>query len=328
MDAFELLKKDHEKVSDLFSKIESASGQAKLGLFTQLKGELDLHAHIEETVLYPALENTEEAREITLEAYEEHNVVKDLLAQLSSEATPDDEWDAKLKVLKENVEHHVEEEEGEMFGKARQALGQPKIEELGLELEAEKNRASGGEQKSATAEPQVEAVEAKEPENESPGVLQRLAKLVGLGSEPSTRSTGGSKKRTTAGTTSKSASKTRVAAKKTAQKKTAAKKAAPRKTVAKKASPRKTAAKKTVARKASASARSGKAASKAAARKATKSRSAKKATKATRAGASKRSSGSRGAAAKSAPRAASNQRLKPTRSKQTGKSTKSKARSR
>ena len=327
MDAFELLKKDHQKVSDLFSKIESASGQEKLRLFGQLKAELDLHAHIEETVLYPALENTEEAREITLEAYEEHNVVKDLLAQLSSEATPDDEWDAKLKVLKENVEHHVEEEEGEMFDKARQALGQPRIEELGLELEAEKNGASGSKQKSPTAEPRAEA---KEPENESPGVLQRLANLVGLGSEPAAVSksgskSSGSKTRTTAATTSKVASKTRTAAKKPSAKKAATKKTVAK--VAKKAAPKKT-GKKPAARKATASVKTGRAARKVAAKKATKSRSAKKATKATRAGASKRSSGARSAAAKSASRAASNQRLKTNKSKQTGKSTKSKTRSR
>ena len=96
MDAFELLKQDHKKVSKLFSEIESASGQTKSQLFDQLKAELDLHAHIEETVLYPALENTEEAREITLEAYEEHNVVKDLLGELANAGAPNDEWDAKL----------------------------------------------------------------------------------------------------------------------------------------------------------------------------------------------------------------------------------------
>ena len=319
MDAFELLKKDHEKVSDLFSKIESAAGQEKLRLFGQLKVELDLHAHIEETVLYPALENTEEAREITLEAYEEHNVVKDLLAQLSSEANPDDEWDAKLKVLKENVEHHVEEEEGEMFAKARKALGQPEIEELGTELEAEKNRSSGGEQRSATS---VSRPEGQEVKNESPGVLQRLATLVGLGGEPASISKSGSRnsgsQRTTTASRSKPRKLSQPTAKKTASKNSGAKKAAPQKETPKKSA----------ARKATVSVKSEKAAPKAAARKATKARGAKKATKANRAGAGKRSSGSRSTATKSARRAASNKRLKSSKSKQNGKSTKLKSRSR
>lgn len=307
MDAFELLKKDHQKVADLFSRTESAAGREKLRVFAQLKAELDLHAHIEETVLYPALENTKEAHEITLEAYEEHNVVKDLLAQLSSGATPEDEWDAKLKVLKENVEHHVEEEEGEMFGKARRALDQPRIEELGAELEAEKNRALVNEQKSATT---GRRAEAKAPNSESPGVLQRLANLVGLGGEPAADSSRSvkkraSQKRTRTGTTSK----------------------APKKTAAKKSAPKGTTAKKAAGKKATASNKSGKAASRTATRKAT-ARSAKTATKASRAGASKRSSASRSAATKSAPRAASNKRVNTNKSKQAGKFTKSKSRSR
>jgi hemerythrin superfamily protein len=115
MDAFELLRKDHKKVAQLFKEIEAASGQSKKPIFSRLKSELDVHAHIEEKIFYPALENKEEARDITLEAYEEHKVVKDLLAELASGNAPEDEWDAKLTVLKENVEHHVEEEEGELF---------------------------------------------------------------------------------------------------------------------------------------------------------------------------------------------------------------------
>jgi len=219
MDAFELLKKDHQKVSQLFTKIESASPQAKLQLFAQLKAELDLHAHIEESVLYPALENTDEAREITLEAYEEHKVVKDLLAQIDSDGAPDEQWDAKLKVLKENVEHHVEEEEGELFSKARKALGEPRIEELGLELEAEKTRAAVG--KTAAPEP------AQEAEESSPGVLQRLAKLVGLGSDTSADSDTTAMKRS-ARTKKASAptSKARTATKKKAAVKAPARKSA------------------------------------------------------------------------------------------------------
>ena len=86
MNAFALLKADHEKVAGILETIEDTTERAVKGrdeLFARLKAELDLHAMIEEEILYPALEETEEAREITLEAYEEHRLVKQLLAELS-----------------------------------------------------------------------------------------------------------------------------------------------------------------------------------------------------------------------------------------------------
>ncbi len=265
MDAFELLKKDHRKVSQLFSEIESANGQAKLKLFGQLKSELDLHAHIEETVLYPALENTDEAREITLEAYEEHKVVKDLLAELAGAAAPNDEWDAKLTVLKENVEHHVEEEEGELFDKARKALGDERIETLGAELEAAK--ASNTKSKPRRTGQTKKAAPRKSAKTESPGVLQRLANLIGLGdtaggsnatSNNKSANRGGKGK---ARTTPKSGSRqsTAKSSKSTGLKSAKSGKAAPKKGAkksgAKAASGARTARKATPARKTSAAAR-------------------------------------------------------------------------
>lgn len=147
MDAFNLLKADHRKVEDLFEQLESARGQAKLRVFEQIKTELDLHTHIEEKVFYPALEKPRATHDLTLEAYEEHDVVKKLLRELSRAKSADDEWEAKAKVLQENVEHHVEEEENELFKKAKSALSKEEIEELGEEMAAEKNR----KQKSAPA---------------------------------------------------------------------------------------------------------------------------------------------------------------------------------
>ncbi|HKO97641.1 MAG TPA: hemerythrin domain-containing protein [Pyrinomonadaceae bacterium] len=188
MDAFKLLKTDHKKVAQLFKEIEAASAaSSKSQLFSQLKSELDLHAHIEEKYLYPALENKKESREITLEAYEEHNVVKDLLAELATRS-PDDEWDAKLTVLKENVEHHVEEEEGELFGKAKSVLSKEQIERIGVEMEAEKAAQNGGNTrtpKSSTKSAKKAAAKTPASKRESPGVLTRLAKLVGLGGDDS-----------------------------------------------------------------------------------------------------------------------------------------------
>ena len=143
MDAFTLLKKDHKTVAGLMDKIEETTERAVKGreeLFTQLKNELDIHARIEETILYPVLEKAEPTHDISLEAYEEHKVVKQLLSELESEPKNAEEWTAKFTVLKENVEHHVEEEEGEMFTKARKVLSKEELEELGRRLEEAKGK--------------------------------------------------------------------------------------------------------------------------------------------------------------------------------------------
>jgi len=149
MDAFELLKKDHEKVSGIFEKLEPTTERGvktREELFTQLKQELDIHAQIEEQIFYPAIKEAKETHEITLEAYEEHHVVKQLLAELDKLSKDDETWGAKLTVLKENVEHHVEEEEDEMFPSARKVLSGEQIEALGARMEAAKK-----EQKKAMA---------------------------------------------------------------------------------------------------------------------------------------------------------------------------------
>lgn len=151
MNAFTLLKSDHEKVAGILEEIDSTTERAlktREELFTRLKNELDIHASIEEEILYPALEEAEETREITLEAYEEHRLVKKLLEELEAEPKDTEEWTAKFTVLKENIEHHVEEEEGEMFKKARTVLSDDEAEELGERLQQAKQQekaAAGGE---------------------------------------------------------------------------------------------------------------------------------------------------------------------------------------
>ena len=143
MDAFNLLKTDHRKVAELFEELEAANGKAKLQVFEQIKTELELHTHIEEKIFYPALEKPRETHDLTLEAYEEHDVVKKLLRELSRAKSANDEWEAKATVLKENVEHHVEEEENELFPKAQSVLSQEQIEEIGERMAAEKERKQG-----------------------------------------------------------------------------------------------------------------------------------------------------------------------------------------
>ena len=143
MDAITLLKDDHEKVKGIFEKLEPTTERAvktREELFAKLKLELDVHAHIEETIFYPVLKQEAETRKITLEGYEEHHVVKMLLGELEAMPVSSEQWTAKLKVLQENVEHHVEEEETDMFKSAREVLEKSQLVELGAQMAAEKAR--------------------------------------------------------------------------------------------------------------------------------------------------------------------------------------------
>jgi hemerythrin-like domain-containing protein len=143
MDAFELLEKDHRKVEKIFEQLEPTTERAvktREELFERLKHELDVHTHIEETILYPVLKQVAETREITFEGYEEHGVAKTLLEEMNSMDVGSEVWTAKLKVLKEAIDHHVEEEEGEMFKDAREALSQEQIDEIGAKMEARKKQ--------------------------------------------------------------------------------------------------------------------------------------------------------------------------------------------
>src|SRR5688572_8111329 len=143
MNPFELLKQDHRKVADLMDRVEETTDKAvktRQETFKKIMEELEIHAQIEETIFYPALQVETETEDITREAYEEHKVVKTLLKELDGMPKDDPQWAAKFKVLKENVEHHVEEEEGQMFEKARKTLEKEDLDELGKEMEEEKKR--------------------------------------------------------------------------------------------------------------------------------------------------------------------------------------------
>jgi hemerythrin superfamily protein len=140
MDALELLKQDHVKVKELLEKAESAEqSKERTAIFEKIKTELETHARIEETVFYPAVQKNEELRDMVLESIEEHKQVKTLLREMDSLSKDDEKFEPKLKVLKENVEHHAEEEEeGKMFPKVRKLFSPRELQELGAELEAAK----------------------------------------------------------------------------------------------------------------------------------------------------------------------------------------------
>ena len=125
-DAIELLTADHRKVEKLFkqySKLveDEASYNEKEALAASICSELTIHAQVEEEIFYPAARNALDEEDLIDEAIVEHASAKDLIAQLEEMAPDDDLFDAKIKVLSELIEHHVEEEEDEMFPKLRKA---------------------------------------------------------------------------------------------------------------------------------------------------------------------------------------------------------------
>jgi hemerythrin superfamily protein len=141
-DAITLLKADHAAVKKLFAQEEKATNHddKKQSIFHQIKDALTVHATIEEEIFYPAVKKarSEHVKDEVREGYEEHKQIKALLAQIADITPADETWDMKVKVLKEDVEHHVKDEETEMFPDARKFLGEQRLMELGAELEARK----------------------------------------------------------------------------------------------------------------------------------------------------------------------------------------------
>ena len=148
MDPVKLLMKQHREVEALFKKIEQTEkANERKELMGQIKQKLELHTTIEEDIFYPAIRelDTDKAEEMVLEAYEEHHVVKLVLAELPNVDPEDERFEAKMTVLKELVEHHVEEEEQDKGGlfKLAKKLGKEHLEELGDRMAAEAGSPQG-----------------------------------------------------------------------------------------------------------------------------------------------------------------------------------------
>jgi hemerythrin-like domain-containing protein len=144
MDAIALLKADHDKVKKLLTELDSTTERGvktREELFATIKGELTVHEVIEEEIFYPALKEHPKAKDIVLEAYEEHHVVDQVMAELEGLDVSDETWGAKATVMKENVEHHIDEEEREMFAQARKVFDKAELEQLGTRMEERKARA-------------------------------------------------------------------------------------------------------------------------------------------------------------------------------------------
>lgn len=144
IDAIALLKKDHEKVRDLLSKLEKSAdrgGDRAMQLYTQVEAEVKVHSQVEEEIFYPAFRDAAKKKDDTkmfFEATEEHHVV-DLVMPELRDTDSKEEFAAKAKVLKELIEHHADEEEKEMFPRARKLFDRDELRELGERIEQRKS---------------------------------------------------------------------------------------------------------------------------------------------------------------------------------------------
>ena len=138
-DPIVLLETDHRRFEKLLEEGEKSTERATKGraeLLETLSSELNVHEAIEERLLYPALKPHVEARDIVLEGFEEHHVADIIIKELNSVATNDEKWGAKFKVLKENITHHIQEEERAMFPTARGVLPREEFLALGARMRA------------------------------------------------------------------------------------------------------------------------------------------------------------------------------------------------
>jgi hemerythrin superfamily protein len=139
MSAIDLLESQHREVEKLFKKIEkTSSGEEKLRLFEEIADKLAIHAAIEEHHFYPAVKE-KRTKDILLESLEEHLTIKRTLADLLKLDVGDEQFDPKIKVLKEEVQHHVGEEEKDLFPKVKKLLSADELDSLEQEMVAEQD---------------------------------------------------------------------------------------------------------------------------------------------------------------------------------------------
>jgi hemerythrin-like domain-containing protein len=148
--AVEMLQHDHEQVKALFRQYEEAGHRAhqkKQGIAEAVFAELEVHTTIEEELFYPAMKRKtdQDGKDLVAEAVEEHHVVTTLMDELKGLDPTDERYDAKFKVLMENVEHHIEEEEGEMFPEAEAVLGD-RLERIGQQMQERKQEITAARQ--------------------------------------------------------------------------------------------------------------------------------------------------------------------------------------
>lgn len=130
--AIQMLQKDHDEIRDLFEKYERENEEKKKELSEEIFENLDAHMDLEEEIFYPAVENAGKT-EMIAEAVAEHEVIKDLIEDLQDLDFSDQQYSAKFNVMRENVEHHLQEEESRIFDFAKNHLA-GKLDELAAEM--------------------------------------------------------------------------------------------------------------------------------------------------------------------------------------------------
>src|SRR5437870_8409679 len=149
-DAISLLMEDHKNVRQLLKRLEATTERStdqREQLLSKIESEVKMHTTIEEEIFYPAYKDavrSKDDKELYFEALEEHHLVDLVMPEIKSTETDADEFGAKAKVLKDLIEHHAEEEETQMFPKARKAMGVAKLRELGKELDERKHQLGTG----------------------------------------------------------------------------------------------------------------------------------------------------------------------------------------
>lgn len=137
MDVITLLKEDHQHMARLLNQLihtDNEDVKQRIALFERLEQELIMHTGYEEKLFYPTLRANPKTHQLILEAYQEHHVIGHILADISRVAFDHDVWKAKITVMKENIEHHVKEEEHDIFPKVRQLLTVEELRKMGEDL--------------------------------------------------------------------------------------------------------------------------------------------------------------------------------------------------
>jgi len=132
VNAFEILMKDHREASSMMEQLQGSGADRQT--FLKLKEALTIHAEAEETIVYPALEEFEETEDQADHSYDEHAEVKSMLAQMGELEPTSEEFQTLLTELKTSVEHHVQEEETELFPKGEKLLDESELQAMGQEI--------------------------------------------------------------------------------------------------------------------------------------------------------------------------------------------------
>jgi hemerythrin superfamily protein len=187
-DAIALLRADHKTVQDLFKQFEKTrSGDRKQALAEKICDELTVHAKIEEEIFYPAARGAIREKDLIAEATVEHQSAKDLIAQIQGGGRKDEMWEAKVKVLGEYINHHVKEEQNEMFAQVKRT--KLDLKALGEQMQARKmalkgeggggSRASRGKPSGLKGSRSSGSEAGSGGEDES--FVSRMARGIGLG---------------------------------------------------------------------------------------------------------------------------------------------------